>query len=72
MSQTFSPTDIASKRLRSRYKTRLGSVFDGEHVFEVGYSVRGREVSEKRTMLPPGDPETKVQLSRGKNQICQS
>ena len=47
MSQTFLPTHIGLKRLRSRSETPIGLVFDEEPVFEVGLCLRELQHREK-------------------------
>ena len=53
MSPTFSPTNIAFKRHRSKSETCIGAVFDVERVFEVGFGVRVQESGEKRDATCP-------------------
>ena len=52
LSPTFSPTNIAFKRHESKSGTCIGSVFDEEHVFGVGFGVRLRKSGEKRECSP--------------------
>ena len=47
LSPTLTPPNIASKRHKRKSETCIGSVFDGEHVFEVCFSVPVQESAEK-------------------------